>query len=145
MKKIINLIVMLALMLSMATPIFAQGVDFGEGHGAWEDTKKQLGPLAPVFGGQTDLRIVIANLLKYFLTIIGLIFMVYIVYAGFTWLTAAGNSDKIKTAKSTLQTGIIGMVVIIFAFAIARFVIIAARCATDTAGSWCAFLNNIAW
>ena len=111
----------------------------------WNEAQNQMRDLAPVFGGAVDIRIIIANILKYFLTFVGIIFLVYIVYAGFSWMTAGGNDDKIKRAKETLTAGVIGITVIIMAFAIARFVIIAARCATDTSGSWCAFVYNIAW
>ncbi len=111
----------------------------------WNEAQNQMRDLAPVFGGAVDIRIIIANILKYFLTFVGIIFLVYIVYAGFSWMTAGGNDDKIKRAKETLTAGVIGITVIIMAFAIARFVIIAARCATDTSGSWCALVYNIAW
>ena len=111
----------------------------------WNEAQNQMRDLAPIFGGAVDVRIIIANILKYFLTFVGIIFLVYIVYAGFSWMTAGGNDDKIKRAKETLTAGVIGITVIIMAFAIARFVIIAARCATDTSGSWCALVYNIAW
>ena len=46
------------------------------------------------------------------------------------WMTAAGNEDKTGTAKKIMTAGVIGLVIILAAFGIARFVIQALISAT---------------
>ena len=54
---------------------------------------------------------------------LGLIAVIIILYGGFRWMTAGGNEDAVKKAKHTLMAGIIGLVIIMAAWGIARFVI----------------------
>jgi hypothetical protein len=42
---------------------------------------------------------------------------------GFKWMTAGGNEDKVGEAKKLITAGIIGLVIILAAFAIATFVL----------------------
>ena len=73
-------------------------------------------------GAPTDVRTIVINVVKVFLTLIGIIFMVLILLAGYTWMTSQGSEDKINEAKSRLKTGIIGLIIIIAAWSITRFV-----------------------
>ena len=63
------------------------------------------------------------NIIDALLAFLGLIAVVIILIGGFQWMTAAGNEDKVKTAKRTLSAGIIGLVIVLAAWGIARFVI----------------------
>jgi len=56
------------------------------------------------------------------LGLLGIIFICLLVYAGFNWMTAAGDSDDVKKAKLTIRTSVIGLVITISAYAIWRFV-----------------------
>jgi hypothetical protein len=42
--------------------------------------------------------------------------------AGYKWMTAGGNEEKVKEAKSQIQHAIIGLAIIIMAYAITYFV-----------------------
>ncbi|MDO8668001.1 MAG: pilin [bacterium] len=55
--------------------------------------------------------------------LLGVIFLVLAVYAGFKWMTAAGNEEAVEKAKSTLTSAIIGLIVVLAAYTISRFVI----------------------
>ena len=57
------------------------------------------------------------------LGLLGIIFLVLVLYAGFLWMTAAGNEDQVTKAKSILTTSIIGIVIIVAAYAIVKFVL----------------------
>ncbi|MDQ7009171.1 MAG: hypothetical protein Q9M94_02675 [Candidatus Gracilibacteria bacterium] len=65
----------------------------------------------------------ITNIVKYLLTFITLIAVIYIMYAGFRILTSSGEDDVIKTSKNTIIYVIIGILVIWFAWAIANFAV----------------------
>lgn len=70
-----------------------------------------------------DLPELIGNLINVLLSVLGIVLVVLVVYAGFLYLTAAGDDDKVKKAKKLLTQSIIGLVIIIAAYAIATYVI----------------------
>ncbi|MFH1111779.1 MAG: TrbC/VirB2 family protein, partial [Patescibacteria group bacterium] len=72
--------------------------------------------------GNTDLIPAVANIINILLGFLGVIAIVIIIIAGFKWMTAAGNEEQISSAKKMLGAGIIGLVIILAAFAIASFV-----------------------
>ncbi len=65
----------------------------------------------------------IARIIRVALGFLGIIFLVLILYAGFMWMTAAGNEEKISTAKKIMTAAIIGAAIILSAYAITYFVI----------------------
>ncbi|HQB50796.1 MAG TPA: IPT/TIG domain-containing protein [bacterium] len=70
-----------------------------------------------------DPRLVVANIVKVVLGFIGTIGVILVIYAGFLWMTAAGNEEKISKAKMILKNSVIGLVIVLSAFAITSFVI----------------------
>ena len=65
----------------------------------------------------------IGKIINGFLTFLGIVFVLLILYAGFLWMTAGGSADKVGQAKKILTNAIIGLVIIVSAYAIANFVI----------------------
>lgn len=53
----------------------------------------------------------------------GIAFLILTVYAGFMWMTAQGNQDRITKARETLTASGIGIAVILLAFSITNFVL----------------------
>ena len=51
-----------------------------------------------------------------------MVFVGLVTYAGFLWLTAGGEEDKIKTAKGLITNGIIGIAIVLSAYGISRLV-----------------------
>lgn len=71
----------------------------------------------------SNLKVAVQNFVRWFLTILGLIAVIMIIIGGFQWMTAAGNEDKVSKAKNIIQTAVIGLIIIIMAWAITIFVI----------------------
>lgn len=53
---------------------------------------------------------------------LGILLFLLVVYAGFMWMTASGNEEKISKAKGMLFTVSTGLVIVLSAYAIVRFV-----------------------
>lgn len=70
-----------------------------------------------------NLVLLIARLIRAFLTVTGIIAVVFIIYAGFRWTTAGGDDTKVKKAKDILKNAVIGLVIIFSSFIVAQFVI----------------------
>lgn len=52
----------------------------------------------------------------------GVLLLVYLIFAGFLWMTSSGD-EGVKKAKSMIQNAIIGLIIIVSAFAISNFVL----------------------
>lgn len=52
----------------------------------------------------------------------GTLFFVLVVYAGLMWMTAAGSEDRIKKAKQILIAAVIGLVIVLSAYAITQYI-----------------------
>ena len=57
------------------------------------------------------------------LSLLGIIAVVIILAGGFKWMTAGGNEDKVGEARKMIFSGIIGLAIILSAWAIALFVL----------------------
>lgn len=56
------------------------------------------------------------------LSMVGLIFLVLMVYAGILWMTARGDETKVEKAQTIIQASLIGLIVTVSAYAITVFV-----------------------
>jgi len=74
-------------------------------------------------GSNTDLRLTIANIIRTAFGLLGIVALVITLYGGFVFMTAGGEEEKVSTAKKILTNGIIGLVLIMSAYAIVSFVI----------------------
>ena len=64
----------------------------------------------------------VASLVQIVLSLLGIIFFILMVYAGYNWMTAAGDEKKIEKAQHTLRTAVIGLIIIVLAYAFTWFV-----------------------
>ena len=65
----------------------------------------------------------IATIVRVAVSMIGAVIVFYIVYAGFLWTTAGGGSEQVEKAKKMMVQAIIGMALVLSAYAITNFVI----------------------
>ena len=80
-----------------------------------------------------DLPSTIASLIRVVLGVLGIIAVIIILIGGFKWMTSGGNDDKVKSARKVMTSGIIGLVIVLSAFAIAQFVLSSVVTATSGA------------
>jgi len=71
-----------------------------------------------------DVRVTVVRIIRFFLGLLGLIFLVLTLFAGFLWMTSAGNDEKVTKAKQILMASIIGVAIILGSYAITEFVIV---------------------
>jgi membrane glycosyltransferase len=72
--------------------------------------------------GDADLKTTVLNIIRWLLGFMTLIAVAFIIWGGFTWLTAGGNEDKVEKAKQIITAAVIGLIVILLAWAIVIFV-----------------------
>jgi hypothetical protein len=67
---------------------------------------------------QASVGEVVALVISVFLSILGIIFLVLVIVAGYNWMTAGGNEEKVEKAKKTLTRAVIGLAIILAAYSI---------------------------
>lgn len=87
------------------------GANSGEGY-------TSVGP-----GKYKDPRELAKNIINIILGFLGIVAVIIILMAGFQWMTAGGEEEKVTEARQRLIQGAIGLVLIIAAWIIAYFVI----------------------
>ncbi|MDA0208395.1 MAG: hypothetical protein O3B64_03270 [bacterium] len=75
------------------------------------------------FDTGTDLFTIIGSIINVLLGLLGIFFLILVIYSGYLWGTAGGSDDQIKKAKKTLINGVVGLIIILASYAIATFVI----------------------
>lgn len=121
MKKILSAMILGVMALALcagpalaATPITPGSVD--------------ANTLGITYAGQTglgggDVRDTISRIINVALGFLGIVAVVIILIGGFTWMTAGGNDEKVGEAKKWIFSGIIGLAIILSAYALASYVI----------------------
>lgn len=70
----------------------------------------------------TTLASIVGMVINVALSLLGIIFVILIVLAGFKWMMAGGNEDDVTKAKSSMQSSVIGLVVTLSAYAVWAFI-----------------------
>lgn len=55
--------------------------------------------------------------------LLGIIYLILMIYAGYLWMTASGNEDQIAKAKKIIATATVGLLVAFMSYAISIFVV----------------------
>ncbi|MBU0546286.1 hypothetical protein KKA13_03470 [Patescibacteria group bacterium] len=115
-KLIISFIIISAFSISPANFVFADS--FG-----LDATQKATGEAIPatIQGSKTVVELVGA-IVSTLLGFIGIVFFIIILYAGFRWMFAMGNTEATTKAKDMLEASVIGLIIVVSAYAVAKFV-----------------------
>lgn len=74
------------------------------------------------FSQSTTIGEVVQMAIEGFLGLLAVIFVILMILAGYNWMTAGGDEQKVTKAKDTIRAAIIGLVIIVAAYAITFFV-----------------------
>ena len=66
----------------------------------------------------TTLEDRIATVIRIALSLLGSIFIVLMFWAGNSWMQAAGNEEKVKKAKTSIRNLLVGLVLVLMAYAL---------------------------
>ncbi len=56
------------------------------------------------------------------LSLLGVIFIIMVILAGFKWMTAQGDAKKVEEARDNIKNAVMGLVVVLAAYAITKFI-----------------------
>jgi uncharacterized membrane protein len=139
MKKNLSKLMLLALITNLFYFVMIPVPTYGQSN-INRDIKQQLEPIEDIYspGSKVDEKTfakAIADVIRIILGFLGIIFLILILYAGFMWMTSAGNEEKISNAKKTMVAAVIGAAIVLAAYAITYFVISNLLIATGVAKS----------
>lgn len=72
---------------------------------------------------QTDINPIISTVIETALSMLGVVFLGLLIYGGYEWMTAMGDSAKVEKAQNIIKAAIIGLVIVVSAYAISIFVL----------------------
>jgi len=137
-KRIKQLLILLCLTTVLILPYFVFA-----GNTEALEASKEKNPLQKLkdiqsytgYSPATELSFseILGTVVSAFLGLLGIIFIILMIYAGYNWMTAQGDEGKIEKARNTIIAAVIGMTVVVGAFGITSF--ITSRLVQNTQGS----------
>jgi hypothetical protein len=122
-KKQIVTSIMIISMLLIAPACLASLQDaFNVQDGGTDDPLDKAASEAGYDVSQTSVNPIIQTVIQVALSFLGVIFLILMIYGGFLWMTASGNEEKAGKAKKILTAAIIGLIIVIGAYAITTLV-----------------------
>jgi hypothetical protein len=71
--------------------------------------------------GTNSLLELVRRIIQTFVGVLGAFTLLVMIYAGFTWMTAGGDTSRVQKAQQTIRYAVIGLGMIIFSYAIVSF------------------------
>lgn len=80
---------------------------------------------------------IIVSIINVFLGLLAIFFLIQILVAGYQWMSAAGNEEKVKHARDRIKSALIGIMIILASLIIVNFVL--AQLIGAGGGAWFSF------
>lgn len=77
----------------------------------------------PLGSEVNDVPTLIGKVINGVLSVVGSLALVMFIYGGFTWMLAAGNTEKVKKGRDILIWAALGLVIIFTSYAMVTYVI----------------------
>lgn len=114
------LILSLALLFLYGNLVGAQGYDFNKNSGL-DNSATEAGFVTGSDAATVDS--ITGLVISIILGMLGVVFLGFIIYGGFTWMIADGNQDKIKQANKIIMGSVMGLIITLAAYALSTFLI----------------------
>ena len=111
------LIVFIVLLVFLTSPVYA--ADLSNWKGYLDDTAVGSGYNTDA----TSFEVYVGVITRTALSLLGIIFLLLMVYGGYLWMTDRGNTDQVEKAKKLISAAIIGLIIVVGAYVISYFVV----------------------
>ena len=120
MKKILYFTIGIIILSSI---LFNANLEKISAAGFWDGLKNTGGKIGYETGPDSpSLENKIGKVLNIATTFLGVVFLGLMIYAGLLWMTARGNEQEVAKAKNIIIYAVIGLVVVLAAYAITQTV-----------------------
>lgn len=86
---------------------------------------------------QKDVKVIALDMLTTALGFLSLIFLALFLFAGFKWMTSGGNDAKIKEATGQMTAAAVGLLIVLAAWGISRYILKVLICTTTATSGNC--------
>lgn len=117
-NKIKNILVLVCLIIVLVLPYFV----FAQNPMDKLNTVGKQGGYTEISDGN-NLLTNAGRIVNIFFSLLGIIFVILMIYAGYNYMLAAGDQSKVDKALSTIRRAIIGLIITIGSYAISNFVL----------------------
>lgn len=91
--------------------------------GSWfENLTTAAGQRGAGYETSAEPESIISMIIRIALSFLGVIFLVLMIYGGYLWMMARGNEEQVTKARNLITAAIIGLVIVLAAYAISWFV-----------------------
>ena len=118
----VNLLVMSLILFSCLTSLAQAQTLYDRQYGIGQPGQADIGDAFGQSGTPPTLQVIISRLIRIFLSLIGVIFLILLVVAGVRWMTSGGNEQTVTSAKSQIIAAVIGLIIIMMAYSITSYV-----------------------
>jgi hypothetical protein len=88
------------------------------------NNQQGMNDVGAVFGNQkTDLRVTAARMITIALGFLAIIFFALTLFAGFRYMTSAGNQEQTKKAIAQIRDSVIGLLIVLAAWALSSYLL----------------------
>ncbi|HUT22466.1 MAG TPA: hypothetical protein VMX18_03670 [Candidatus Bipolaricaulota bacterium] len=70
-----------------------------------------------------SIAVIVGRIIRVILTLLGVILLLLLIYAGIMWMTAGGDANQVKKAKEMIINAMIGLAIVLSAYAISDYVV----------------------
>ncbi|HRH32773.1 MAG TPA: pilin [bacterium] len=126
MKIFLSVFIVVVSLLSTTTFVLAEGSPppLGDGSKIEESKEPDVVRLDNPLGTEVnDVPTLIGKVISGVLSVVGSLALVMFIYGGFTWMLAAGNTEKVKKGRDILIWAALGLVIIFTSYAMVTYVI----------------------
>jgi hypothetical protein len=121
MKKSLFILLFLLFTSLFLTPV-TQAKSLWESQEGLEKIGSQAYGIDDPENDDRQIQIVIARVIKATLGLLGTVFLVLLVWAGYKYMTSQGSEDKITESIGQIRTAIIGIVIILMSWSIVSYI-----------------------
>jgi hypothetical protein len=108
-KNLKHILILFCLIFILTLPYFVfasnnpaiTGLTDIQAKSGFNDASKEGGSIFSILG----------TVISIFLSLLGIIFIVLMIYGGYNWMIAAGDEAKVTKAKDTFKRAIIGLII----------------------------------
>jgi cytochrome bd-type quinol oxidase subunit 2 len=89
-----------------------------------KEIDNQADALSSTAGFNKNLEVgsVMGTVIKSFFSVMGIVFLIIILHAGYKWMNANGKKDDVEEAKNSIMRATIGLAIMIVAYALTAFI-----------------------
>jgi len=121
-----NILTVLCLVFLIIPVLKVNAYDFNQDSGL-ENTADKSGYSAGLYDASLTPKgtiiAIITNVISILLSLMGIAFLLLMIYGGYLWMTAQGSEAQVKKAKEIILDSIVGLAIIFIAYALSYLII----------------------